>query len=50
MPGRKRRISRYMTQTLRRTKNLHTRRTKIANTMRDFRKLSTARTNKRLAK
>ena len=50
MPGRKRRISRYLTQGLRRTKNLHTRRTRVANTMRDIRKLSTARKNKRLSK
>jgi hypothetical protein len=50
MPGRKRRISRYLTQSLRKTKNLHTRRTRIANTQRDIRKLSSAKTNKRVSK
>lgn len=48
MPGRKRRLSRYLSAGLKRVKNIHTRRTQVANIHRDIRKLASAKKNKRL--
>jgi hypothetical protein len=50
MPGRKRRLSRYLQAGLKRVKNLHTRRTQVATIHRDLKKLSSSNSNKRLKK
>jgi hypothetical protein len=50
MPGRKKRLSRYLSAGLKRVKNIATRRTKVATIHRDLHKLSTANSNKRLKK
>ena len=46
--GRKKRISRYLSPALKKAKNLHTRRTRVAIIQRDLRKAGTAQVNKRV--
>lgn len=48
--GRRKRISTFIQSPLRRTKNLQTRRTKVAMIHRDIKKLSTQKKNKKLGK
>lgn len=50
MPGRKARPSGYISGALRKVKNVHTRRTSVANIHRDLKKLAGANSNKRLKK